>query len=225
MRSNATGIGAPGPSTGETMVRPQDRSPAPMVWDSHHRLVVAVLVPVDPSRWSQSGLEYRFSLGILKLPNGQALSYTPLEMGWRFPNGWRLRLGAEFFYYTGYDQDKTTISQGLGPQLFYYSMYDVRISALYEWPWHSRLRPLAGVTFESVLGTKQLSYVYGPNNQTAPTNAPVESANSFEAPGAELGLEYRGGPTWSLSLEARYVAGLGYWANMAGTDFGVHYLF
>jgi hypothetical protein len=187
--------------------------------------VVAVVVPVDPSRWSQSGLEYRFSLGVLKLPNGQALSYMPLEMGWRFRDGWRVRLGAEFFYYVGYDQDQTTISQGLGPQLFYYQMEDFRLSALYEWPWRSRLRPLAGVTFESVFGTKQLSYVNSPSTPTAPANAPVESANGFEAPGAEVGLEYRGGPTWSLSLEARYVIGLGYWANMAGTDFGVHYLF
>ena len=206
-------------------IRPQDRSPAPMVWDRHHRLVVAVVVPVDPSRWSQSGLEYRFSLGVLKLPNGQALSYMPVEMGWRFPSGWRLRLGAEFFYYIGYDQDKNTIAQGLGPQEFYYDMEDIRISALYEWPWHSRLRPLAGMTIESVFGQKELSYSYSASTPTPPANASEESAYSFVAPGAEVGLEYRGGPTWSLSLEARYVIGLGYWANMAGTDFGVHYLF
>lgn len=173
--------------------------------------------PLDPFQWSQTGLEYRFSLGMLKLPNGQALSYIPLELGWRFINGWDVRFGLEAFYYTGLDGDSTT---GGAPTLFYYQMEDFRLSALYLWRRGKRWRPLAGVTVESVFGSRQISE---PN--PAFTNPPTESAHGFEAPGAEAGLEYRGGPSWALSLEARYVVGLGYWANMVGTDFGWHYLF
>jgi hypothetical protein len=181
---------------------------------------------LDPLLWNQQGPEYRFSLGALKLPNGQALSYMPLEVGWRFDSGWRLRAGLELFYYTGLDQDKYTAAQGLGPQLFYYQMQDIRLSALYEWPLRSRWRPLAGITIDTVYGSRQLSYTYSSANPTPPNPAPTpEHAYSFEGLGAEAGVEYRGGPHWSLSLEARYVLGPGYWAEMAGTDFGWHYLF
>jgi hypothetical protein len=182
--------------------------------------------PLAPSEWSQRGLEYRFSMGAVKVPNGQALSYMPLEVGWRFADGWRLRLGVELFYYTGLYQDGITAGEGLvGPQVFYYEMEDIRLSALYEWPWHSRWRPLAGMTIDTVSGSRQLSYVFGPSTPTPPSSVDSGSAYTFSAPGAEVGMEYRGGPHWSLSLEARYVVGVGYWANMAGTDFGWHYLF
>jgi len=165
----------------------------------------------DRTAWSESGLEYRFSLGTLKLPNGQALSYIPLEMGWRFASGWRLRAGFEAFYYQGLDTDASTPR----PTVFFYQMDDFRLSALYVWPWRSRLRPLAGLTVESIFGQKQIS------NSTGT----LEPGHGFEAPGLEMGLEYRGGPSWALSLEARYAAAIGYWSNLAGTDLGWHYLF
>ncbi|HTB21315.1 MAG TPA: hypothetical protein VK914_01265 [bacterium] len=218
---------APASSSGAKPARQRDfsgGSPAP---GFHRRREAASSPPPEePWKWGQQGPEYRFSLGALKLANGQALSYMPLEVGWRFASGWRLRAGLELFYYTGLDQDKYTADNSLGPQQFYYQMQDVRLSALYEWPLRSRWRPLAGMTVDTVYGGRQFSYTYSGANPTPPNPAPPqEPAYSFEALGAEGGVEYRGGPHWSLSLEARYVLGLGYWANMAGMDFGWHYLF
>ncbi|MGH7441459.1 MAG: outer membrane beta-barrel protein, partial [bacterium] len=174
-------------------------------------------VRLPRAQWSDQGFEYRFSLGVLKLHNGQALSYSPLEVGYRFRDGWRMRLGLEAFYYDGMDSDTST---GPTSQLFYYQMEDIRLSVLYEWFRHHSLRPFAGVTLESVFGTRQLAV-----NPTPDTGESFESAYSFEAPGAEAGLEYRGGPSWSVSWEARYVQGFGSWANLAGSDLGWHYLF
>lgn len=167
-----------------------------------------------PRLWSESGLEYRFSAGFMHLYNGNAMSYMPLEVGWRFADGWRLRAGFEAFYYQGRDTDAST---GPVPQLFYYQMTDLRLSAIYAFRRKHRFRPLAGMTIESVGALDSYREV---NNSTG-----QDSAHSFEAPGAEIGVEYRGGPSWALSWEARYVVGLGTWANLAGSDFGVHYYF
>jgi len=174
-----------------------------------------------PRLWSESGLEYRFSMGFLHLNNGNALSYMPLELGWRFADGWRLRAGFEAFYYQGRDTDSNT---GPTPQLFFYQMTDLRLSAIYAFRRKARLRPLLGLTIESVGALSSYRQINNSEFNSAVISG-NDPAHSFEAPGAELGLEYRGGPSWALSWEARYVQGLGFWASMAGTDFGVQYYF
>jgi hypothetical protein len=191
--------------------RPKHRPPAPLPF----------------SRWSDHGLEYRFSMGELWLYNGQALSYMPLELGWRFANGLRLRVGMEAFFYQGRDSDPTTISNGSAPTLFTYQMLDLRASCLYVWPIRSRLRPLAGVTLETV-GMDSTRQVATPNSNlytTSPFVPNSEAAYSFLAPGVEAGLEYRGGPGWALSATGRYALGAGPKARLGGVDVGVHYLF
>jgi hypothetical protein len=147
--------------------------------------------------------------------NGAALSYIPIELGWRFESGLRLRLGMEAFYYEGPAEDPDT-----GTVTTYtYQMLDLRVSALYVWPWPFQLRPLAGFTVETV-GLDS-------NRVATDTSLPQEQqgAPSFVAPGAELGLEYRGGPGWAVSLEARVVYGFSTQAHLEGTDLGWHYLF
>jgi len=149
--------------------------------------------------------------------NGQALSYIPIELGWRFSNGLRMRIGMESFYYQGLDIDPN--NPAAGEQEFSYQMLDLRLSFIYVWPLPWRLRPLAGITVESVGldSNRQVSNPYEAEQQYG--------AYSFIAPGFELGLEYRGGPGWALSLDGRVVEGFSTPAHMEGTDLGWHYLF
>jgi hypothetical protein len=172
--------------------------------------------PKNPQDWSQSGLEYRFSVGAVKLYNGNALSYMPIELGWRFANGLRLRFGMEAYYYEGMDTD--TYTGSYAPQMFYYQMTDLRLSALYAFRKHSRIRPLAGIVVEQIGSVQSFREVVDSIN-------PPDGPHSAESLGPELGLEYRGGPSWALSLEARGVLGFGLWSSLVGGDFGWHYYF
>lgn len=171
---------------------------------------------VAPAAWAESGLEYRFSVGLLSVFNGSPLSYTPVELGWRFANGLRLSTGMEIFYYEGIDHDDK--QPGLGDQNYSYSMQNWRSSVLYVVPLPFRVRPLAGLSLELMRGTRQLST---PGLLNAPT---IDAWNAIGS-GGILGVEFRGGPSWAASLTGRYTFSFGTVAPWDGLDLGWHYLF
>ena len=180
-------------------------------------LVTPEPTPVTTSEgWSESGLEYRFSLGSLSLYNGSPLSYMPFEMGWRTASGFRLRSGIEIFYYEGVDHDVK--QPALGDEVYSYNMLDWRTSLLYVVPLPFHLRPLAGLSLEMVRGDRQ-------RTTAGLVNPPRIETWGFMGPGGVLGLEYRGGPHWALSLDGRYTFSFNEVGQIAAADFGWHYLF
>jgi hypothetical protein len=149
-----------------------------------------------------SGLTYSFSFAQWDAFNGQPLSYTPLELGWAFSSGLRLQSGIDLFYYEG--QDISTDTPPV-PGRYSYNMLDWRTSVLYRVPWNFPLRPLLGLTFEAVNGTRRLTpdYVGGVDLNAS---APSLSAWGFFGVGGLLGLEWLFSRDLSLQLSARYLA-------------------
>jgi hypothetical protein len=176
----------------------------------------ALALSPPAAAWPDHGVEYRFSLGQLWVYNAQPLSYVPIEIGWRFSNGVRVRTAIEAFYYDGPDKDAT---QGGQTAWYTYSMNNWRTSLLYEYPWTRHLRPLMGVTIEAMWGSRQYSSV--PANTANPSSA----AWSGFGPGALLGLQWQVGPHWGLSVTGRYLLLLGAPANVGAVDLGWDYLF
>jgi len=178
----------------------------------------AAVAPVSAPAplWSESGLEYRFSLGALSTFNGSPLSYMPFEMGWRFANGLRVRSGLDIFYYEGVDSDAK--QPALGKEIYTYDMLNWRSSVLYVVPLPFRLRPLAGLSLELMRGDRHRA-------TPGVLNPPKIEAWGFMGPGGVLGLEFRGGPHWALSLTGRYTFSFTEVGQVAAADFGWHYLF
>ena len=235
--ANGTSVATPGAKataegetdTAETVVLDDENANAPTgssapALSGTSETVVPVLAPTPKpaatplpfNLWTQTGLEYRCSLGAVGLSNGQALSYMPLELGWRFATGWCIRMGCEVFYYEGQDTDATTEAAGTGPEQFSYSMLDVRCSVLHVWRRDAVIHPLLGVSLDSIMGSRQIS---------ADVPETSESAGSSFAPGVECGVEYRGGPGWIVSLEGRGTEGFGTHPLHFGVDIGWSYLF
>jgi hypothetical protein len=147
---------------------------------------------------------YTFSLAQWDTFNGEPLSYTPFELGWAFASGWRLQTAIDLFYYEGMQ-----LSKDQPPVLkrYSYSMVDWRTSALYRVPLSWPLRPLAGLTLESVGGSRRLT----PNivgSQDLNATAPALPAWSFFGVGAELGLEWLFSRDFSFLATARYISTL-----------------
>lgn len=166
------------------------------------------------AEWSQHGVVYRFNLGQVSLYNGNPLSYSPLELGWRFDNGVWALTGIELFYYDGYDNDPT-----IGRTLFTYSMQDWHSTLAYKVPLPLLIQPIVGVSVDMVWGSRQWSVV-----QPGQTNN-SSSAPGGIGPGAMLGLQYRGGPNYAVGLEGRYSLLLGAPAAMTALELNWAYLF
>jgi hypothetical protein len=165
--------------------------------------------------WPDHGVEYRFSLGQLFVFNAQPLSYVPFELGWRFSNGVRVRTAIEAFYYDGPEKDP---NRGGQISWYTYSMNNCT-SLLYEYPWTRHLRPLMGLTIETMWGSRQYSYV------AANTANPISASWSGFGPGALLGLQWQAAPHWGFSLNGRYILMLGAPGNVGAVDLGWDYLF
>lgn len=172
--------------------------------------------PKDRSQWSQRGLEVGLGLSSLSVFNGAPLGYVPLDLGWRFGNGLRTRVGLLLFYYEGVDKDKD--QPALPAEVYSYEMVDLRASLEYVVPLPFWVRPVAGLSVDVVSGTRHRT---DPNAATRPNLG----AWSVLAPGALLGLELRGGPGWSLDLLGRYAHGFTETGPFASADLSWHYLF
>jgi hypothetical protein len=160
------------------------------------------------------GLEIGFRLSALSVFNASPLAYSPLDLGWRFGNGLRARTGVSLFYYEGADSNKALPDQGV--QRYSYEMVNWRSSLEYVVPLPLALRPVAGLSVDLISGTRHLVGV---------PLAPRIGAWSVLAPGALLGLDYRGGPHWALGLQARYSHGFSETGSVVAADLGWRYLF
>ncbi len=192
--------------------------------ESVARIGVGVPIPLKAkvlprSQWKEYGFEYEAGLEALNLVNGRALGYTPLEVGYRFHNGWITRLAFESFDYLGTDTDANDPT----PQPFYNQMSDVRVGVLRMWRQGRAFRPFVGITLESVFGTRWAAV--NPNAGIPGVSQTTDSAHGFEAPGLEAGVEYRGGVHWAVSFQGRYARGAGMWAALEDAGCSVHYLF
>lgn len=171
---------------------------------------------VSPTAWSDHGFEYRASLSVLSLSNASPLAYDPLEIGWRFSNGVRVRSGLDLFYYNAQEADPTQAGSFVG---YTYSMQDWRTTVAYEVPLPFAIHPVVGVSLEFLWGSRLL--------QQVPLNTPnnTQAAWGGFGPGGVLGLQWRGGAHWALSSLARYTLPFGAPGPIAALDFGVHYLY
>lgn len=175
--------------------------------------------PLDPTlraNWSQSGFQVGVGLSSLSVFNAAPLAYDPLDLGWRFENGLRVRVGLLLFYYEGQDDDKQ--QPLLGTEVYSYEMTDLRSSLEYVVPLPFWIRPVTGLSVDLVSGTRHRA-------DRSLTSHPSISAWSVLAPGALLGLELRGGPHWAIDLLARYANGFSETGSFVSTDLNWNYLF
>jgi len=207
---------SPVPSAVPTPAPAVQPAPAPRPVSTPPGPGAPVALSPGAEAWPDHGIEYRFSLGQLWVFNAAPLSYVPFEIGWRFPNGVRVRTALEAFYYDGPEKDAT---RGGQTSQYTYSMNNWRTSVLYEYPWTRHLRPLMGVTIEAMWGSRQYTSV------PANTGNPVSASWGGFGPGALLGMQYQVGPHWGLSLNGRYILVLGAPANVGVVDLGWDYLF
>lgn len=175
--------------------------------------------PLDPTlraNWSQSGFQVGVGLSSLSVFNGAPLAYDPLDLGWRFSNGLRARVGLLLFYYEGPDDDKQ--QPGLGTETYSYEMLDLRSSLEYVVPLPFWVRPVTGLSVDLVSGTRHRA-------DRSLTSHPSIGAWSVAAPGALIGLELRGGPHWAIDLLGRYANGFSETGPFVSTDLNWYYLF
>jgi hypothetical protein len=163
-----------------------------------------------------SGFEFGVRLSALSVFNARPLAYRPFELGWRFGNGLRVRTGIEIFYYEGRDRDDK--QPALGEELYSYEMQCIRSSVDYVVPLPFKLRPVLGLSLDLVSGSRWRA-------DPSLANSPRIAARNLLAPGALLGVDYRGGPHWSLDLHGRFSHGFTETGPLAGADLGWHYLF
>lgn len=166
--------------------------------------------------WSESGFEVGLRLSALSVFNASPLAYSPLELGYRFNSGLRIRTGIQLFYYEGLDKDAK--QPALGTENYSYEMLDWRSSLEYVVPLPSRLRPIAGLGLDLVSGSRHRAV---PNL----TTSQQIGAWSVIAPGALLGAQWRGGEHWAIELCGRYGTGFTETGALASAEFGWHYLF
>lgn len=166
--------------------------------------------------FSERGLEVGLHLSALSVFNASPLSYGPLELGWRFGNGVRVRGGINLFYYEGMDRDAKRPTPD--PERYSYEMSDLRASVEYVVPLPSRLRPVAGLSVDLIGGSRQRVV-------SGLTAVPKIEAWTVLAPGALLGLDLRVAEHWSLGLQGRYAHGFTETGPIASADLGWHYLF
>jgi len=205
------------PSTVPTAVMPGAETTHPKRRDAGADAVAADL---SPTAWSDHGLEYRVSFSGLSLFNASPLAYSPIEVGWRFANGVRVRSGLDLFFYEGQEPDPN--NPGSNAQ-FSYGMQDWRTTLAYEVPLPSPVRPVVGVCLEFLWGTRQ--ELTNPATPTVPY--PSQSSWSGMGPGGVMGLEWRISSHCALSTLARYTLPFGEpnGSALVALDFGVHYLF
>jgi hypothetical protein len=168
------------------------------------------------SAWSENGFEVGLRLSALSVFNAAPLAYSPLELGYRFNSGLRVRTGIELFYYEGLDKDAK--QPALGTELYSYEMLDWHSSLEYVVPLPSRLRPIAGLGLDLISGSRHRAV---PNL----TTSQQIGAWSVIAPGALLGAQWRGGEHWAVELCGRYGTGFTETGPLASAEFGWHYLF
>ena len=166
--------------------------------------------------WKDSGVEYCLGAAALSVFNGGPLSYTPFELGWRFSNGAHIRSGIDIFYYEGLDTNAKEEAQGV--RNYSYDMLDWRTSLLYTIPVPGHLRPLTGLTFDVLSGTRKLA---GPGV----LNPPVLTAWGFLGAGAVLGGEWRANENWALEAQARYTLSFGAAGSVTALGLNGAYLF
>jgi hypothetical protein len=163
--------------------------------------------------WSDHGFEYRVSLTQLSVFNAAPLAYSPLEVGWRWPSGLRVRSGIDVFFYNGQEADANGAQQ-----LYSYSMQDWRTTLAYEAALPLAIHPYVGLSLDFLWGSRQLSQV--PLNTA---NNPTSAWGGI-GPGGLLGLVYRSSAHWAWSVEGRYSVLFGPPA-VAAADLGLSYLF
>jgi hypothetical protein len=172
--------------------------------------------PASRAAWKQSGFEYGLHLGVLSVFNGAPLAYGPVDLGWRFANGARVRAGLALFYYRGLDRDP--VKPELGREYYYYEMQDLRVSAEYVVPLPFVVRPVAGLALDFIAGSRRRS-VQGAGNVSS------LAAWSMVAPGALLGLDWRVSQGLSTDLVLRYSNGFTPESPVVATDWSWRFLF
>ena len=178
----------------------------------------AVIVdePVVDAPWKEDGFEYCLGVTALSLFNASPLSFSPFELGWRFKNGLRLRGGIDLFYYEGLDSDAKLPGQGI--LNYSYEMRDIRLSLLYFVPIPGRLRPMAGLTLESVGGTRKLT-------GSGILNSPTINAWSFLGAGVVLGGGYQLSEHWAIETQGRYTFSFNAVGSVTALGLNMAYLF
>jgi hypothetical protein len=169
----------------------------------------------DAPVWSDHGFEYGLRLSALSVFNGSPLAYGPIDLGWRFGNGVRIRTGLSLFYYTGLDSDSK--QPDLGSESYYYEMVDWRLSTDYVVALPFKVKPVVGISVDLISGTRSRSV---PQLR----NTPKLAAWSMVAPGALLGLDWRGGEHWSTDLQVRFSHGFTEIGPVISTDLTWRYL-
>jgi hypothetical protein len=153
--------------------------------------------------WGHSGVAYMFSFSQWIVFNAQPLAYTPVEIGWDFGNGARVMTAYDIFYYEGMDTDAN--NPGTGVQRYSYEMHDWRTSLIYRAPWHTRLRPIVGMSVDLVGGDKRLSPSIDPlTGIDANASANAIPAWGYVGLGGLAGIEYLLTQDWSLHLSEHY---------------------
>jgi hypothetical protein len=126
---------------------------------------------------------YAFTLSLLSVRASGPLSYTPLEVGYRFGNGVQLRSGLDLFYYEADDLPKKEPDKPQEPARPYrFEMMNWRSSLLYQVPLPLSVRPMAGLCVEAVRGERLERFKVNP---------PKEEAWGYLGAGLVLGLEWR----------------------------------
>jgi hypothetical protein len=169
---------------------------------------------VSPS-WPESGFEYCFGASALTVFNASPLAFSPFELGWRFASGLHLREAVDVFYYEGLDSNAKDPASGI--QSYSYEMRDLRTSLLYSVPLPGHWKPIAGLTFEMISGTRKLA--------GAILNPPSMDAWSALGTGAVLGGEYRFAEHWSLEAQGRYTFSFGSSGPVTALGLGLASLF
>lgn len=171
----------------------------------------------DWTAWKQTGLELGFRFSGLSVFNAGPLAYSPFELGWRFANGLRVRSGVLVFYYEGLDSDPK--QPELGVERYSYEMIDWRSSLEYVVPLPFRLRPCVGLGLDLIGGNRKRAV------RDSPVEQPKTAAWGMAAPGALLGLDWRGGERWALGLQSRFSHGFTQQGPVVATELSWHHLF
>lgn len=166
-----------------------------------------------------SGFEVGVRLSALGVYNGSPLAYRPFELGWRFSNGLRIRTGIELFYYEDKvptDPAELAADAADGKHYYSYEMQNIRSSIDYVVPMPYRIRPVVGLSFDALNGSRSEKDV---------ANSPKSDAWSVLAAGVLLGMDARVSEHATVDLQGRFSHGFTETGAIVGADLGWHYLF
>ena len=189
-------------------------------------LVLLLAASAQSARAAMSdlgGMTVGFGLTHVELPRltftakgyapSSPLAYTPLEVGYRWPNGAQVKAGLGLFFYTAESQalrDDGTLDNQLVTHE--YSATQMSLAVLYEVqaPWI--IRPYGGLTVDLITTTRQARTrrLWNPSTlQWDPSERVIgekdEEAWSMTGSAAVLGIRWPAGDHWSLKAEGRYL--------------------